>query len=412
MSLLLTLRIAWRALNKNRMRAGLTVLGVVIGIAAVTTMVSLGQSANALVQGQFQALGTNMILVFPGQRNREGLQQAIVTLTARDAKAIETDCPSVLAATPVVGAAGQVIYGSSNFSPREVMGVSEDYPVVRNWPVRQGAFFSERDIASSNKVCVIGHTLVAKLFQTVNPIGETIRIKNIPFRVVGVLQKKGANMVGQDQDNLVLLPYTTVRKRLQGSEFDNVNAIMVSARSMQVMTDAQLEIDQLLAERHRIQPGQTRDYIVQNTTEIANIFGAVTGTLTMMLASIAAISLLVGGVGIMNIMLVSVTERTREIGIRMAVGARASDILRQFLVEAILLSCVGGMIGFLLGVGASIGLVTLINSFTTGTKWTHEVSITAGVVAFFFAAAVGVFFGYYPARRASRMDPIEALRYE
>ena len=412
MSLLLTLRIAWRALNKNRMRAGLTVLGVVIGIAAVTTMVSLGQSANALVQGQFQALGTNMILVFPGQRNREGLQQAIVTLTARDAKAIETDCPSVLAATPVVGAAGQVIYGSSNFSPREIMGVSEDYPVVRNWPVRQGAFFSDRDISSSNKVCVIGHTLVAKLFQTVNPIGETIRIKNIPFRVVGVLEKKGANMVGQDQDNLVLLPYTTVRKRLQGSEFDNVNAIMVSARSMQVMTDAQLEIDQLLAERHRIQPGQTRDYIVQNTTEIANIFGAVTGTLTMMLASIAAISLLVGGVGIMNIMLVSVTERTREIGIRMAVGARASDILRQFLVEAILLSCVGGMIGFLLGVGASVGLVTLINSFTAGTKWTHEVSITAGVVAFFFAAAVGVFFGYYPARRASRMDPIEALRYE
>ena len=412
MSLLLTLRIAWRALNKNRMRAGLTVLGVVIGIAAVTTMVSLGQSANALVQGQFQALGTNMILVFPGERNREGLRQAIVTLTARDAKAIETDCPSVLAASPVVGAAGQVIYGSSNFSPREVMGVSEDYPVVRNWPVRQGAFFSDRDISSSNKVCVIGHTLVAKLFQTVNPIGETIRIKNIPFRVVGVLEKKGANMVGQDQDNLVLLPYTTVRKRLQGSEFDNVNAIMVSARSMQVMTDAQQEIDQLLAERHRIQPGQPRDYIVQNTTEIANIFGAVTGTLTMMLASIAAISLLVGGVGIMNIMLVSVTERTREIGIRMAVGARASDILRQFLVEAILLSCVGGMIGFLLGVGASVGLVTLINSFTSGTKWTHEVSITAGVVAFFFAAAVGVFFGYYPARRASRLDPIEALRYE
>jgi putative ABC transport system permease protein len=412
MSLFLTLRIAWRALNKNRMRAGLTVLGVVIGIAAVTTMVSLGQSANALVQGQFQALGTNMILVFPGERNREGLRQAIVTLTARDAKAIETDCPSVLAATPVVGAAGQVIYGSSNFSPREIMGVSEDYPVVRNWPVRKGAFFSDRDISSSSKVCVIGYTLVAKLFQTVNPIGETIRIKNIPFRVVGVLEKKGANMVGQDQDNLVLLPYTTVRKRLQGSEFDNVNAIMVSARSMQVMTDAQLEIDQLLAERHRIQPGQKRDYIVQNTTEIANIFGAVTGTLTMMLASIAAISLLVGGVGIMNIMLVSVTERTREIGIRMAVGARASDILRQFLVEAILLSCVGGMIGFLLGVGASIGLVALINTFTTGTKWTHEVSITAGIVAFFFAAAVGVFFGYYPARRASRMDPIEALRYE
>ena len=412
MNFFLTLRIAWRALNKNRMRAGLTVLGVVIGIAAVTTMVSLGQSASALVQGQFQALGTNMILVFPGERNREGLRQAIVTLTARDAKAIETDCPSVLAATPVIGAGGQVIYGSSNFSPREIMGVSEDYPIVRNWPVRQGDFFSERDISSSNKVCVIGYTIVAKLFQTVNPIGETIRIKNIPFRVVGVLEKKGANMVGQDQDNLVLLPYTTVRKRLQGSDFDNVNAIMVSARSMQVMRDAQSEIDQLLSERHRIHSGQPRDYLVQNTTEIANIFGAVTGTLTLMLASIAAISLLVGGVGIMNIMLVSVTERTREIGIRMAVGARAADILRQFLVEAVLLSCVGGMIGFLLGVGASVGLVTLINSLTTGTKWTHQVSITAGVIAFFFAAAVGVFFGYYPARRASRLDPIEALRYE
>lgn len=412
MNFLLTLRIAWRALNKNRMRAGLTVLGVVIGIAAVTTMVSLGQSASALVQGQFQALGTNMILVFPGERNRDGLRQAIVTLTARDSRAIETDCPSVLAATPVIGAAGQVIYGSSNFSPREIMGVSDDYPVVRNWPVRQGEFFSERDITSSNKVCVIGYTIVAKLFQTVNPIGETIRIKNIPFRVVGVLEKKGANMVGQDQDNLVLLPYTTVRKRLQGSDFDNVNAIMVSARSMQVMSDAQSEIDQLLAERHKIQPGQPKDYVVQNTTEIANIFGAVTGTLTMMLASIAAISLLVGGVGIMNIMLVSVTERTREIGIRMAVGARSTDILRQFLVEAVLLSCVGGMIGFALGVGASVGLVTLINSFTAGTKWTHQVSVTAGIVAFLFAAAVGVFFGYYPARRASRMDPIEALRYE
>lgn len=412
MNLMLTLRIAWRALNKNRMRAGLTVLGVVIGIAAVTTMVSLGQSASALVQGQFQALGTNMILVFPGQRNRDGIQQAIVTLTARDAKAIGVECPSVLATTPVIGTAGQVIYGSSNFSPREITGVSEEFPLVRNWSVRQGEFFSERDISSSNKVCVIGHTIVAKLFQTINPIGETIRIKNIPFRVVGVLEKKGANMVGQDQDNLVLLPYTTVRKRLQGSEFDNVGAIMVSARSMQVMAEAQLEIDQLLAERHRIQPGQPRDYIVQNTTEIANIFGAVTGTLTMMLASIAAISLVVGGVGIMNIMLVSVTERTREIGIRMAVGARANDILRQFLVEAVLLSCVGGLIGFLLGVGASVGLVTLINSFTTGTKWTHEVSITAGIVAFLFAAAVGVFFGYYPARRASRLDPIEALRYE
>ena len=412
MNFFVTLRIAWKALNKNRMRAGLTVLGVVIGIAAVTTMVSLGQSASSLVQGQFQSLGSNLILVFPGERNREGLRQAIVTLTARDSIAISKDCPSVLATSPVIAASGQIIYGSSNFSPRELEGVSEEFPIVRNWPIRQGEFFSSRDVAASNKVCVIGYTIVSKLFQTTNPIGETIRIKNIPFRVIGVLEKKGANMVGQDQDNLVLLPYTTVRKRLQGSEFDNVGAIMVSARSITSMPSAQREIDELLAERHRIQIGQPRDYVVQNTTEIANIFGAVTGTLTLMLASIAGISLIVGGVGIMNIMLVSVTERTREIGIRMAVGARSADILRQFLIEAVLLSCVGGLIGFLLGVGTSIGLVALINSMTTGTKWTYEVSTLAGVIAFFFAAAVGVFFGYYPARRASRLDPIEALRYE
>lgn len=412
MNFFLTLRIAWRALLKNKMRAGLTVLGVVIGIAAVTTMVSLGQSASALVQGQFTALGTNMILVFPGQRNRDGLQQPILTLTARDSEVIAKDCPSVLATSPVIPTTSQIVYASSNFSPREMMGVSSDFPTVRNWPVRRGEFFSERDITSANKVCVIGHTIVAKLFQTTNPIGETVRIKNIPFRVVGVLGKKGANMVGNDQDDLVLLPYTTVRKRLHGSEFDNVGAIMVTARSMKVMPSAQLEIDQILAERHRIQAGQPRDYIVQNTTEIANIFSAVTGTLTLMLASIAGISLIVGGVGIMNIMLVSVTERTREIGIRMAVGARAADILRQFLIEAVLLSCIGGTIGFLLGLGASVGLVTLINSYTTGTKWTHEVSVTAGIVAVIFSAIVGVFFGYYPARRASRLDPIEALRYE
>ena len=219
-------------------------------------------------------------------------------------------------------------------------------------------------------------------------------------------------MVGQDQDNIVLMPITTVRKRLRGSEFDNVNAIMASARSTIAMSDAQNEIDQILAERHRIQPGESRDYIVQNTTEIAAVFSMITGTLTMMLACIAGISLIVGGVGIMNIMLVSVTERTREIGIRMAVGARSGDILRQFLIEAVLLSCIGGVIGFLLGVGASIGLVTLINAVSTGTKWKHEVSFVAAITAILFAAAVGVFFGYYPARRASRLDPIEALRYE
>ncbi len=412
MNFLLTIRIALRALAKNKMRAALTVLGVVIGIAAVTTMVSLGQSASSLVQGQFESLGSNVIIVFPGNRQRDGVMQAIVTLTARDSDAIQSDCPSVLASSPILGVAGQVIYGSSNFSPQEMHGVSGDYLTVRNWPLRRGEFFTERDVISANKVCVIGYTLVAKLFQTTDPIGETIRIKNIPFRVIGVLEKKGANMVGQDQDNIVLMPISTVRKRLRGSEFDNVNAIMASARSMKLMPEAQNEIDQLLAERHRIRAGEPRDYVVQNTTEIAAVFGMITGTLTLMLACIAGISLIVGGVGIMNIMLVSVTERTREIGIRMAVGARSGDILRQFLVEAVLLSCIGGVIGFALGVGASVGLVSLINAVSSGTKWKHEVSFVAAITAFVFAAAVGVFFGYYPARRASRLDPIEALRYE
>ena len=412
MNFFLTLRIAIRALAKNKMRAGLTVLGVVIGIAAVTTMVSLGQSASSLVQGQFEALGSNVIIVFPGNRQRGGVSQAQVSLTARDSAAIGTECPSVLASSPILGAGGQVIYGSSNFSPNEMHGVSCDYLTVRNWQLRRGEFFTERDVVSASKVCVIGHTLVVKLFQTTDPIGQTIRIKNIPFQVIGVLEKKGANMVGQDLDNIVLMPISTVRKRLRGSEFDNVNAIMASARSTKLMQDAQNEIDQLLSERHRIQPGAPRDFVVQNTTEIAKVFGMITGTLTLMLACIAGISLVVGGVGIMNIMLVSVTERTREIGIRMAVGARSGDILRQFLVEAVLLSCIGGVIGFLLGVAASIGLVSIINAVTSGTKWKHEVSFTAGIVAFVFAAAVGVFFGFYPARRASRLDPIEALRYE
>ena len=278
MALLLILRIALRALAKNKLRAGLTVLGVVIGIAAVTTMVSLGQSASDLVQSQFQALGTNVILVFPGSTRRGGVSQAnIPTLTARDSDAIKEDCSSVLASSPLVGAQGQVIYGNSNFSPKEMYGVGADYLIVRNWPIRRGGYFAEREINSSEKVCVIGHTLVAKLFQTTNPIGETIRIKNIPFKVIGVLEKKGANMMGDDQDNIVLMPYTTVRKRLQGSEIDNVNAILVSATSMQTIADAQVQIDQLLAERHQIQAGEPKDYSVQSTTEIAAAFSIVTG---------------------------------------------------------------------------------------------------------------------------------------
>jgi putative ABC transport system permease protein len=413
MNIAITFRIALRALAKNRMRAGLTVLGVVIGIAAVTTMVSIGQSASGLVQGQFQSLGTNVIVVLPGSGRNGGVRQSLQpTLTAQDSAAIGDECESVLAVSPLVMATGQVIYGNSNWSPNDMVGVGPDYPVVRNWQLRLGGFFSDRDVNAAAKVCVIGQTLVAKLFQTTNPIGEIVRIKNIPFRIVGVLEAKGANIVGDDQDNIVLIPHTTVRKRLQGSSFDNVNAILVSARSVNHMAETAAEVHRLLHDRHHVRQGEAPDFQVQNTTEIANILGIVTGIMTLMLSSIAGISLLVGGVGIMNIMLVSVTERTREIGIRLAVGARSRDILRQFLVEAVLLSSLGGVVGVALGIGASVGITMLINSVSYGTRWPIIVSFPAAGVAMLFAAAVGIFFGYYPARRASRLDPIDALRYE
>ncbi|MFL5005176.1 MAG: ABC transporter permease [Microvirga sp.] len=406
MHLLLTLRIALRALGKNKLRAGLTVLGVVIGIAAVTTMVSLGESASGLVQGELQNLGTNVIIVFPGSRPSGGVREAqTVTLTAADSDAIARDCPAVLASTPLVGTAGQMIYGNTNWKPRQIQGVGPDYPIVRNWPLRAGAFFTDRDVSAAAKVCVIGHTVVARLFQTTNPVGETVRIRNIPFRVIGVLERKGANIGGDDQDDIVLLPYTTVQKRIQGSAFDNVGVILVSGRSPSQMADAENQIRHLLLERHRIPTGAPADFRVQNTTEIANTLGIITGTITLMLAAIAAISLVVGGVGIMNIMLVSVTERTREIGLRLAVGARPRDIRGQFLIEATTLATIGGALGVALGVGAA-------HAIARAAGWPSLIAAEAIVIAVAFSALVGIFFGFYPAQRAAKLDPIEALRRE
>ena len=413
MNALLTFRVALRALRKNKMRAALTILGVVIGIAAVTTMVSIGESAKQLIQDQLATLGTNMIVIFPEQDESRGVRSGReVTLTSDDSDAISDECPAVLASSPIVGTMGQVIYGNTNWNPNEITGVGSDYLLVRNWTIRRGGFFGEREIASAEKVCVIGHTVVAKLFQTRNPVGETVRVNNIPLRIVGVLDVKGANMMGQDQDNVVLIPYTTVRKRLHGSPYNDVHVIMASARTVEGSVTAKQEIENLLADRHGIAPGDPADFQVQTMDEISQMLGMIMSSLTAMLSAIAGISLLVGGVGIMNIMLVSVTERTREIGIRMAVGATSWDILRQFLLEAIVLSCIGGVVGFSLGFGASTGVTTLINELNPDMNLPIVVSIPAAVAAIFFSAAVGVFFGFFPAFRASKLDPIDALRYE
>jgi putative ABC transport system permease protein len=413
MNLIDLIVISLRTLTKNKLRSGLTILGVVIGISAVTTMVSLGQSASQLMQEQFQNLGSNVIVVLPASSQTGGLRSgAVTTLTEADSNAIATECPSVLAVSPFIGTSGQIIGGNVNWKPDQMLGVGPDYPIVRNWPMAGGEFFGQRETVGASKVCVLGHTVASQLFPETDPVGQQVRIKNIPFTVIGVLTRKGGNLVGQDQDNIVLMPYTTVRKRLQNSAFANVDVVFVSARTEALSAQAEREMRSLLTERHKLSPGETPDFEIRNTADVANVFAVIMGSLTAFLAAIAAISLVVGGVGIMNIMLVSVTERTREIGIRMALGARPRDILRQFLVESVVLSSIGGAVGIILGVAGSTGLIQVINVLMPNNKWSVQVSFSAAAVALAFAAAVGIFFGYYPARRASRLDPIEALRYD
>lgn len=399
------LKVALRSMGRNKMRSFLTMLGIIIGVGAVIAMMAIGQGAQYNIEQQIATLGTNVLLIFPGSSNQGGVRGgmgSMTSLTANDLDAIKTQCPSVSVAAPVIRTGGQVVFGEQNWGT-SIMGSNPEYFTIRSWPIAYGQFFTEADVRGATKVCVLGQTVADHLFKGGNAVGSVIRVKKMPFRVVGVLSPKGQSAQGSDQDDIVVAPYTTVQKKLMGVTY--LGSIMLSAMSDQAMTDAQNEITDLLRVRHKIQPWEDADFTVRSQTEIASAAEATTQVLTILLASIASISLLVGGIGIMNIMLVSVTERTREIGIRMSIGARGRDILFQFLVEAVVLSMAGGLIGVLLGIGSSLLISNLAG-------WPTLVSSSSIGLAFLFSAAVGIFFGFYPARKAAQLNPIDALRYE
>lgn len=405
MNLKEVIRVALRALARNKMRTILTMLGIIIGVGAVICTVAIGEGASTQVQQQIQALGTNMIMVFAGSVNTNGVRmgsEATKTLTADDAEAILAHVQNVVAVSPIAFASVQVVNGNQNWYTR-AYGASPQYTEIRNWPVVQGSSFSQRDVDSSADVCVIGHTIVTELFGTEDPVGKTIRVKSLPFRVIGVLQTKGQSPTGEDQDDVMVMPYTTVQKKISGISW--VQLIMVSASSQDDMPMVEQGISALLRQRHHLRPDEDNDFIIRSPNEFAQAAAASSMVMTILLGAIASISLLVGGIGIMNIMLVSVTERTREIGVRMAVGATEEDVQRQFLSEAVVLSSLGGIAGITLGVIASAIISKILG-------WSTFVSPTSVVIAALFSAAVGIFFGYYPARKAARLDPIEALRYE
>ena len=407
MNLFLTFKVALRALGRNKLRSSLTMLGIIIGVGAVIAMVGIGQGAASSIQAQIANLGDNMLFVQSGSLNTGGMRGgagSTNTLTPEDADAIERECPAVRAVSPGVRANGQLVFGNQNWvASSGIQGTNEKFPDIRKWPLDQGEFFSEGDVRTSNRVCVIGKTVADNLFAGTDPIAQTLRIRNLPFRVIGVLSVKGQNQYGQDQDDTVIVPYTTAQKKMLS--ITHINQVMVSAVSPQATFTAEKQITELLRQRHRLGANQDSDFFVRNLTDVADANEQSSKIMTNLLASIAGVSLLVGGIGIMNIMLVSVTERTREIGIRMAIGARSGVIRRQFLIESITLSVVGGIIGVAFGVGASIIISKTLNWPTL----VSPVSIVASVV---FSVFVGVAFGYYPARKAAALDPIDALRYE
>ncbi|MEZ5292332.1 MAG: ABC transporter permease [Vicinamibacterales bacterium] len=405
MSFLMVFRVAIKALARNKMRTALTMLGMIIGVSAVITMVALGTGAQSSIESQISAAGTNMIMVNAGNFQQGGVrlgQGNASTLTPEDADAIR-DVPGVQYLAAGVNTRAQIVAGNLNWGT-QVQGTDVDLPLIRSWPEVYGRFFAPVDVATASKVAVLGSVVSEQLFGAgVDPTGEVIRVNNQPFTVVGVMSSKGQSGMGQDQDDVVYVPYTTVMKKLRGITF--IQNVTVSAASAADTPATAERIAAVLRLRHRIQPGDADDFMVRTLEEMASVRVQATETMTGLLAGIAGVSLLVGGIGIMNIMLVSVTERTREIGLRMAVGAKGRDVLLQFLVEAVVLSAIGGGIGIALGLGVARGI----------TAWmTWPTSVTAGAVgvAFAFAAMTGVFFGFYPARKAAGLDPIDALRFE
>ncbi|HWC04984.1 MAG TPA: ABC transporter permease [Methylomirabilota bacterium] len=403
-------RMALEALRVNKLRTTLTMLGIIIGVAAVIAMVSVGAGAQQRIAQQIRSMGANYIVVYPGSSTSGGIRWGLgsqQTLTEEDARAIALEVPAVEVAAPSVRGSAQTVFGNLNWST-QIQGVTPDYVDAREWSLASGRMFSFQDVEGSAKVAVLGETVWQNLFAGTDPIGQTIRIKKVPFTVVGVLEPKGQSAWGQDQDDLILIPLSTAKKKVLGTIRSNsraIGAISVRVREAGLMYEAEEQIRALMRQRHRLQPDQDDDFQVRLLIEMFAAQEESARVMTTLLAAIASVSLLVGGIGIMNIMLVSVTERTREIGLRMAVGARGRDILAQFLVEAVTLSAVGG----LLGVGLGVLTSAIIASWA---EWSTDVSVESVSLAFAFAGVVGIFFGFYPAQKAARLDPIDALRYE
>jgi putative ABC transport system permease protein len=403
-----TFKIAFRALRVNKMRSALTMLGIIIGVGAVITMLAVGTGAGTRISQQIAGMGSNLIVVLPGSTTSGGVRMghgSQPTLTKEDAEAILKECPAVAQAAPILSGTAQVVYGSQNWSTG-VIGSIPSILEIRNWPLRSGRNFTEQDIRSATKVCLLGQTVADNLFGAEDPVGRIIRIKRLPFTVIGILERKGQSPQGRDQDDTIFIPVTTAQKKIFGTTFPGmVHHIMVQARSAEALDEVELQVTALLRQRHRIGPKADNDFTTRNLTQMAQVAEQSANIMRMFLGAIGSVSLLVGGIGIMNIMLVSVTERTREIGIRMAVGAKTWDIRLQFIIEALTLSLMGGIIGIVFGIAGA----ELISVFV---GWSTIVSPVAIVTAFGFSGVVGIFFGFYPAYKASLLNPIDALHYE